>query len=62
MLAERTERWQRGDWVRINRRHLGQVVKVEGEGSRVRLVVESATDMQRRTIDPRCERVERVER
>jgi ATP-dependent DNA helicase RecQ len=62
VLAERTERWQRGDWVRINRRHLGQVVKVEGEGSRVRLVVESATDMQRRTIDPRRDRVERVER
>ncbi len=61
-LAERTERWQRGDWVRINRRQLGQVVKVEGDGSRVRLVVESAIDMQRRTIDPRRERVERVER
>ncbi|MBM3986395.1 MAG: RecQ family ATP-dependent DNA helicase [Planctomycetes bacterium] len=62
VLAERTECWQRGDWVRINRRHLGQVVKVEGEGRRVRLVVESASDMQRRTIDPRRERVERVER
>lgn len=61
-LAERMEHWQRGDWVRINRRHLGQVVKVEGEGKRVRLVVESATDMQRRTIDPRRDRVERVER
>jgi hypothetical protein len=35
---------------------------VEGEGRGLRLVVESASDMQRRTIDPRRQRVERVER
>ena len=60
--AERTERWQRGDWVRVDRRHLGQIVKVDGEGNRVRLVVQSTTDLQLRTIDPRRQRVERVER
>ncbi len=58
---ERTERWQRGDWVRIDRRHLGQVVRVEGEGNRVRLVVQSTTDLQLRTIDPRRQRIERVD-
>ena len=58
----RNERWQRGDWVRVDRRHLGQIVMVEGEGRGLRLVVESASDMQRRTIDPRRQRVERVER
>jgi ATP-dependent DNA helicase RecQ len=52
--------WHRGDWVRVGGRHLGQVVKVEGEGRRQRLVIESASDLQRRTVDPRRERVERV--
>jgi hypothetical protein len=36
------------------------VIKVEGEGRRVRLTIESAGDLQRRTVDPRRERVERV--
>ncbi|MCC7011315.1 MAG: RecQ family ATP-dependent DNA helicase [Planctomycetes bacterium] len=52
--------WRRGDWVRVNHRHLGQIVKVEGEGRRVRLTVESTSDLQRRTVDPRRDHVERV--
>ena len=39
---------------------LGQVVRVEGEGQRVRLVVESAGDFRRRTVDPRRRRVRRI--
>jgi len=53
--------WRRGDWVRVDGRHLGQVVRVEGRGRRVRLTVESASDLRRRTVDPRRDRVERVE-
>ncbi len=53
--------FRRGDWVRIDRRHLGQVVRVEGEGDRVRLVVEDARDLRQRTIDPRRRRVERCD-
>ena len=53
--------FQRGDWVRVDRRHLGQVVRVEGEGSGLRLVVEDARDLRRRTVNPRRRRVERVE-
>jgi len=54
--------FQRGDWVRIDGQHLGQVLRVEGKGSRVRLVVESAGDLRRRTVDPRKRKVERLER
>ena len=54
--------WHRGDWVRVQGRHLGQVVKVEGQGRSLRLVVESASDLERRNVDPRRDRVERVER
>jgi ATP-dependent DNA helicase RecQ len=56
-----TAPWQRGDWVRIDRRHFGQVVRVEGEGRGLRLIVESAGDFRRRTVDPRRSRIERVE-
>ncbi|MEM9802375.1 MAG: ATP-dependent DNA helicase RecQ [Planctomycetota bacterium] len=51
----------RGDWVEIDGRHLGQVVRVEGSGSRTRLVVESAGDFRRRTIDPRRKRVRKLD-
>ena len=51
-------RYRRGDWVRIDGRHLGHVVSVEGEGRRLRLVVESAGDLARRVVDPRKQRVE----
>jgi len=53
--------FQRGDWVRVRGRHLGQVVRVEGEGRRIKLVVESASDLRHRTVDPRRQRVEKVE-
>ncbi|MFT5051605.1 MAG: ATP-dependent DNA helicase RecQ [Chlamydiales bacterium] len=43
---------QRGDWVRVDGRHIGQVVRVDGTGSRARLLVESATDLRRRTVKP----------
>jgi len=52
--------FQRGDWVRVDGRHLGQVLRVEGRGSRVKLVVESVGDLRRRTVDPRRARVERL--
>ena len=54
-------RWQRGDWVKVDGRHLGQVVKVEGTGSSVRLTIESVGDFRRRTVDPRRKRVEPLE-
>jgi hypothetical protein len=60
-LPPRAEEWQRGDWVRVDGRHLGHVVRVEGDGRRLRLVVESAGDFRHRTIDPRRRRVERLE-
>jgi len=53
--------YQRGDWVRVDGRHLGQVLRVEGEGRRVKLVIESATDLRRRSVDPHRRRVERLE-
>ncbi len=52
--------YQRGDWVRVDGRHVGQVLRVEGEGKRVRLLVEGADDLRRRTVDPRKRRVERL--
>ena len=52
--------FQRGDWVRVGR-HLGQVVRVEGEGGRLRLIVESASDLRQRKVDPRRQRVRRLE-
>ena len=53
--------FERGDWVKIDGRHLGQVVKVEGTGKRARLVVESAGDFRRRTVNPRKKRVEKLD-
>ncbi len=52
--------FERGDWVRVGRR-LGQVVRVEGSGRRLRLLVEDAADLRRRTIDPRRKRVVKLE-
>ena len=46
----------------IEGRHLGQVVRVEGRGRRIKLVVESVGDLRRRTVDPRRRRVERLDR
>ena len=53
--------FERGDWVQIDGRHLGQVVRVEGKGSRIKLVVESVGDLRRRTVDPRRKDVKRLE-
>ena len=53
--------FKRGDWVRIDGRHLGHVVRVDGEGKRVKLIVESAGDFRRRTVDPRKKAVELLE-
>jgi len=52
--------FQRGDWVRIGRGGLAQVLRVEGTGRRVRLVVEDAGRLSRRTVDPRKVRIERL--
>jgi len=51
----------RGDWVSIDEGHLARVLRVEGEGRRLRLVVESAHDLRERTIDPSRRRVRRLE-
>ncbi len=51
--------FQRGDWVRVGR-HYGQVVRVEGEGSRTRLLVESVSDLKRRTVNPSRQKVEKL--
>ncbi len=53
--------FQRGDWVKVDGKHLGHIVSVEGEGRRVTLIVESAGDMRRRRVDPRKRRVEPLE-
>ena len=51
----------RGDWVKVDGRHLGQVLKVEGRPGRERLTIEGAGDLRRRTVNPRKVRVERLE-
>ena len=53
--------FNRGDWVKVDRRHLGQVLKVDGNGKSLRLVVESASDMKRRTVDPSRQSVEKIQ-
>ena len=60
LAADPDAPFARGDWVEIDGRHLGQVVKVEGEGRRTRLVVESAGDFRRRTVDPRRKQVRKI--
>ncbi len=60
LAADPEAAFARGDWVEIDGRHLGQVVKVEGEGRRTRLVVESAGDFRRRTVDPRRKQVRKI--
>ena len=56
--ADEPAPFSRGDWVKIDGRHLGQVVKVEGRGGGLRLTVESAGDFRRRVVNPRRKRVE----
>lgn len=45
--------WARGQWVQVDGRHLGRIVRVEGEGKRTRLFIESADDLEVRPVDPR---------
>ena len=61
LQVERNAAFQRGDWVRIDGRHLGHVVSVEGDGRSMRFIVESAGDFRRRKVDPRRSEVERVD-
>jgi len=49
--------WARGQWVRVDGRHLGRIVRVEGEGRRARLFVESVGDLEVRSVDPRRARI-----
>ncbi|MEZ6013802.1 MAG: ATP-dependent DNA helicase RecQ [Planctomycetota bacterium] len=58
---EESPRFQRGDFVRVDGRHLGQVLRVDGRGRSVKLLVEGLDDMRRRTVDPRRQRVERID-
>ena len=53
-------RYERGDWVKVDNRHMGQVVRVDEEKGRVKLIVESASDLKRRTVDPRRQRVKKL--
>ena len=54
--------FERGDWVRYGKRGMGQVVRVDGSGRKLRLVVEDVHSLQRRVVDPRRQRVELLER
>lgn len=53
--------FNRGDWVRINGRGLAQIVRVDQQGKRLRLTLEDAHSLKRRSVDPRRVRVERIE-
>ena len=57
----RSRPFQRGDFVRIGRYGLAQVIRVDGEGKRLSLTVEDARSLKRRRVDPSRERVERLE-
>ena len=57
---ERDAPFQRGDWVKAGR-DMGQVVQVKGESDRLRIVIEDARTLQRRTIDPRKRPVRRLD-
>jgi ATP-dependent DNA helicase RecQ len=51
--------FQRGDWVQVGPFY-GHVVRIEGSGKALRLVVESATDIKQRRVDPSRQRVTRL--
>lgn len=59
--ATRADHFHRGDWVRIDDKHIGQVVKVNKRGRDIELVVESAGDLRQRTINIRRKKVEKIE-
>lgn len=58
---ERSGSFERGDWVLIDGRHRGRVLRVEGHGGRLILHVEDARDLEVRRIDPKRRRVRRLE-
>ena len=53
--------FRRGDWVRVGGRGLAQIVRVDEDGNRVRLTIEDARSLKRRSVDPRKVRVVRLE-
>ena len=57
----RTPPFRRGDWVQIGEGGLAQVLRVDGEGRNLRLTVEDARSLARRTLDPRRVKVRRIE-
>ncbi|MBL4702512.1 MAG: RecQ family ATP-dependent DNA helicase [Phycisphaeraceae bacterium] len=56
----RDDHYHRGDWVRIDGRHVGQVVKVLKRGRDIELVVESAGDLRQRNVNIRRQCVEKI--
>jgi ATP-dependent DNA helicase RecQ len=58
--AEPRSSWERGDWVRIDGRFLGQIVQVERLGSDPLLIVEDPIDLRRRSVRPKRRQVERL--
>ncbi|MCL4140040.1 UNVERIFIED_CONTAM: hypothetical protein GTU68_051038 [Idotea baltica] len=58
--SEPDDGFQRGDWVRIKGRSLGQVVRVDRQGGRIKLTVEDTHSLKRRTVDPSRVKVERI--
>jgi ATP-dependent DNA helicase RecQ len=58
--ASREAAFERGDWVRVGGR-LGQVLQVSGRGRRLKLVVEDARSLERRSVDPARQAVVRLE-
>ncbi len=61
-ITERTGvGFQRGDWVRFGQRGMGQVLRVDGTGKSLRLLVEDVHTLKRKKLDPTRQRVERLE-
>ena len=58
--STRADHFHRGDWVRIDGRHIGHVVKVNKKGRDIVLVVESAGDLRKRNVNIRKQHVEKI--
>jgi ATP-dependent DNA helicase RecQ len=59
--STRADHFHRGDWVCVDDRHIGQVLKVHKRGRDIELVVESAGDLRKRTVNIRRHKVEKIE-
>ena len=59
--STRDDHFERGDWVRVDGRHIGQVIKVQKRGRDIELTVESAGDLRKRTVNIRRQRVEKIQ-